>query len=274
MSRNAAGFSPPPLAERDVHLWCVRVPGDEAVYGVILEQLSESERRQASRYRFERHRRAFVSARYFLRWVLSSYVGGQPSHVRFSYAQNGKPSLPENEGGRIHFNQSHSAGLIFCGVVLDAEIGVDVEEIRPIPEDMEIARQFFSPEELLSLRALAPEERAGGFCRCWTRKEAFLKATGEGLYGSLRDFAVSIAAETPPTFLHIHGDASAARAWTLLDVFLELRFAAAVVLPAGNWRTRLWKLERFPWLLSSQSAGAKEHELPSQKLCTVSEKHG
>lgn len=121
-----------------------------------------------------------------------------PRSLEFGYTDFGKPFLP---GGRLRFNISHSGVLMACAIASSTDIGVDIEAIRPVSEDGAIASRFFSRREIDALFRLHGSERAAAFFRCWTRKEAFLKATGEGLSGSLSSFSVSLGEGEEARFL-------------------------------------------------------------------------
>jgi len=132
--------------------------------------------------------------------------------VQFTYAPEGKPELA-GEARSLHFNFSHSGGWAVLGIAR-SEIGVDIEQIRPVPDLEDVARRFFAPREADIVIAADSADRLSFFLTCWTRKEAFVKATGVGISPSLQEFEVAIAPGEFPRIVHI-GNRSA-EGWSLL----------------------------------------------------------
>ena len=170
------------LALDEVHCWSVPLDASPDTLAVLFETLTDDERDRAARLRFERDRRRFIVARATLRELLGRYVGTPPDQVRFAYTAFGKPKLTPEFGGPhcVKFNLSHSADLALIAVAWDAEVGVDVEHIRP-SDYSDIARSSFAPSEIAQLRAAPRHLQARAFFSSWTRREAYAKARGEGL---------------------------------------------------------------------------------------------
>jgi 4'-phosphopantetheinyl transferase len=181
----------PPLHDREVHVWTAALDVDEAEIADLRRLLDELETARASRFRFDRDRNAFVTTRGILRRLLAHYVGGRPDEIRFAYGEFGKPSL-RDASAPIRFNVSHSEGIALLAFSRSAEVGVDVERVRELPDRDQVAERFFSGPEVDALRHLSPDERDAGFFRCWTAKEAYIKGIGEGLSMPLNRFAVSL----------------------------------------------------------------------------------
>ena len=152
--------------------------------------LSDAERERAARFRFERDRRRFIVARARLREELAARLGVRPEAVRFAYGDNGKPRLADHA---LQFSVSHCDDVALFAFSKTAEVGVDIEAIRPVREADAIAIQFFSPLEHAGYAALAPRDRLLGFFRVWTRKEAYVKALGVGFSMALERFDLSVA---------------------------------------------------------------------------------
>jgi len=163
-------------------------PSDEV--RALQASLSAAEQHRAGRFRFERHRRRFVVARGRLRKLLGERLGVPAEKVELAHGVNGKPCLKHNSW---HFNVSHCDDVALFAFSKAFEIGVDVEAIRPIRGADTIAAQFFSAREKEAYAALAPNDKALGFLHCWTRKEALVKAIGEGLSMPLEQFDVAHA---------------------------------------------------------------------------------
>ncbi len=217
----------PALAPGDVHVW-LAVLGALSV-SELLPRLSPEERDRAARYHFERDRRAFVAARGLLRGLLGRYAGADPSRISFVYGPRGKPSLagePARTG--LRFNLSHSGGLALFAFALNRELGVDIERERLVPEADSIAARYFSRAEVATLAGLPTTERPPAFFRCWTRKEAFIKATGDGLSRPLDDFDVAFAPGQPARLLRVEGEPGQAGRWWLEDLAPAPGFAGAL----------------------------------------------
>ena len=155
--------------------------------------LSQDEKDRAARFHFDRDRLHFCAARGLLRTILATYLAVKPQEVRFRYSDKGKPELAApHASSRLTFNLSHSGGAALIGLTRERAIGVDIEKIRDDFDTAAIARRFFSAHEQEQLARLPAEMRHHAFFRCWTLKEAFIKALGEGLSHPLHQFDVSL----------------------------------------------------------------------------------
>src|SRR5258706_9207194 len=172
-----------PILENEVHVWTVNLRSHTIDLEPLYALLSDDERARARRFCFVEHANRYTVARASLRRILGRYTGVAPGLLQFNYSANGKPFLTN---GLIRFNLSHSSDLAAVAVAHDREIGIDVEQIRNDDDLLDVAEHYFAPAERASLRLLSAEERPFGFFRCWTRKEAYLKARGEGLSMDLR----------------------------------------------------------------------------------------
>ena len=174
--------------------------------------LSRDELGRSERYHFDCDRRRFVVTRAWIRSVLGDYVGCEPASLVFRLSQFGKPSL--DYPSATYFNVSHSQELAVCAVARQP-VGIDIEHIQPIPDAMDIARHFFSPRETSSLSSFPPDELAEAFLRCWTRKEAFIKATGLGMSMAMDSFSVSLDADRAELLECAGGREEVARWWMM-----------------------------------------------------------
>jgi 4'-phosphopantetheinyl transferase len=209
-----------------VHLWKRRLDASAAELSACYERLSMEEQERARRFRVERPRNEFVLTRGTLRFLLARYLGGTPQDIRFRYAVQGKPAL-EGESS-LSFNVSHTNGLALLAFVRQRAIGVDVENVARKTEAERLAERFFSERERQALRRLEGDELRAAFFRCWTRKEAYIKAKGEGLSLPLHQFDVSIAEGDRDALLATRPDPGEARRWTICDIPIGPGFAAAV----------------------------------------------
>lgn len=178
------GTAPPPRPG-EVQLWSVpldRLAGEEEVARTLLVP---GERERALRFRFDRDRRLFMLGRMMLRRILGATLGISPADVPLHAGRHGKPELvPRSDGPIVHFNLSHSDGLALYAVSREGPIGVDVERIRPMDDLDGVAALVMSPRERAAFTGLDDAERLAFFHAAWTRKEAYLKAIGDGLMRS------------------------------------------------------------------------------------------
>lgn len=170
----------------DVHCWCVKLDMPPARCARLYATLADDERERSERLRSERDRRRFIVARGALRDVLARYVDTEPDQIRFAYNAFGKPELGPDIGspGRLRFNLSHSADLALIAVAADADVGVDLENVRDAAGGTnyaEIARCFFSAAEFAQLKTVPSHLQVEAFLDGWTMREAYVKARGEGL---------------------------------------------------------------------------------------------
>src|SRR5471030_1076578 len=214
------------LCGRDVHVWTLRTGGSGAVAAKFEPVLAPVERAHAKRFRFDHLRHSFVITRGALRYLLGRYLDLHPSIIRFGFGPKGKPALASAAG--IEFNATHSGGLAVFAFTVGRQIGVDLEQIRPLTGTQHIADRFFCPEEAADIVSLPPSERERDFFCCWTRKEAYVKAIGDGLSAPLDEFRVTVHPNEPARMIHLAHDKNAAKAWTLHDLSLASGYAAAL----------------------------------------------
>jgi 4'-phosphopantetheinyl transferase len=234
-------WSEPPaslsLATGEVHVWRLELDQPESVLTEFRQTLEADELERASRFHFEKHRRHFVAGRGGLRYVLSRYLDVKPKEFRFSYGLFGKPALV---GEGLRFNMSHSHDVAFFAVAADRELGVDVEHIRADFATEDIARRFFSRLEVAAFNALRQEEQVAAFFRCWTRKEAYIKAIGRGLSEPLDAFDVTLAPREAAALLRAEGqDVSR---WEMFDIDAGEGYAAALLVEVPVSMIRYWRV--------------------------------
>jgi len=206
----------PELREGEVHVWRSWLDLSLAELRELENLLSPDERARASRFVFERDRRRFIAARAALRSILAECAGIGPRQVAFYYTPSGKPGLAGDlERSELQFNLSHSGALALIAVVRRAALGVDVECLSRRVDYEGIAKRFFSERERRALESLDGSKRKRGFFDCWTRKEAFVKALGEGLSRPFSCFDVSLAPGEGACLLAVRGDPEATSRWSL-----------------------------------------------------------
>jgi 4'-phosphopantetheinyl transferase len=182
--------------------------------------LCDAEQHRAGRFIFDRDRRRFIVARARLRQLLAERLGVVPASVELTYGAHGKPALARRFGqADLRFNVSHSEDVAVFAFAAGRDIGIDVEAVHALRDADEIAARFFSPQENEAYLHLAPHDRPLGFFNCWTRKEALVKAIGDGLHRPLDSFDVSLVPGEPARILRVEGTPGDQCGWTL-DSFL------------------------------------------------------
>jgi 4'-phosphopantetheinyl transferase len=233
------------LSGRAVHVWPVWTHAPDAVVEQFQLLLAPDETDRAGRFRFPHLQRSFIVARGALRVLLGRYLNTAPGRIKLSYGMKGKPALAPHD--RLQFNASHSGDLGLFAFTMDCEIGVDVEQVRPMPDIEDLAKRFFCAEETAELMSLPAGQREHSFFLCWTRKEAYIKATGEGLSTPLDAFRVTLHPSEPARMVHLEGDSIAAQAWTLQDVTPAPAYPAALA-----YRDPLRPIKTFPFFNPKQ----------------------
>lgn len=233
------------LTGDDVDVWRIRLDLPQADLKRLSSTLSADEQARAGRFYFDRDREHFIIARGALRAILGRYLNVEPHIIRFTYAEYGKPALvAELNRDSILFNLSHSHGLGLLAVSRSRELGVDLEWIRPDMASKEIAERFFSAQEVRVLRQLPADQQDEAFFNCWTRKEAYIKAKGEGLSMPLDQFAVSLAPGERAALLSTTGDPKEASRWSMRELFPGPGFVAAIVVEGDAWKLRCWEWQQ------------------------------
>src|SRR5262245_37690563 len=232
------GFGSSPVAI-DVVAWWLDAP--RAVCDELEDCLSPEERRRASRFLADRHRDAYIVGRSRLRELLGLVVGCPPDAVRFVAGPGGKPRLDGPVGERLRFNMAHSSALMLCAVAVDRDVCVDVERIDENTDWEAIAARSFALPERQALAVLPGPVQRTAFFACWTRKEAVIKATGEGLARPLDSFVVSVEPDHAE-MLSCDGALGTPASWFLASVPVPSGYHAALAVRDGGGAVslRLW----------------------------------
>lgn len=229
------------LPKDEVHVWRVMLDQPEQRAQRLFSMLGQEEKERAGRFHFQKDRDHFVVAHGLVRTILAIYLGLEPGDLRFRRASYGKPYLAEKTRADLRFNLSHSHGLALLAVSRQREIGVDVEWIRPDVAEKKIAERFFSPREVATLRSLPAKQQPEAFFNCWTRKEAYIKARGQGLSLPLDTFDVSLAPGEPAALLASRIDAGEISRWRLVELAPGAGFRAALVVEGQDCQLRCWQ---------------------------------
>jgi len=236
-----ASVQPPQLAADEVHVW--RVVLDDLATGgrPAAGVLSPAEREQAQRFHFDKDRRQYVVSHTALREILGGYLATDPACLRFERSSRRKPELaPEFAPPQLRFNLSHTRGMALIAVTLQRDVGVDVEFVHRVVEAEPIAERFFSPAENVQLRRLPAGQRQQAFFTCWTRREAYLKATGEGIAESLDQLEVTFSPSEPARLVSVRGDRQAAAQWQLEALSPGPDYVAALAVRGQGLKVRQW----------------------------------
>jgi 4'-phosphopantetheinyl transferase len=230
------------LGGDEVHVWRASLDQPKSQSESFLHTLAADERARAGRFYFERDREHFIVARGVLRAILGRYLNRVPECLAFCYGAHGKPAFAEDTGAdAIRFNVSHSHGVALYAVTRGREVGIDLERIRFDLAVMEIAERFLSRREVATLRTLPTEAQRQAFFRCWTRKEAYIKARGGGLSLALDQFDVSLAPGEPAAVLGTQRDPSEACRWSLQEITVAPDYVAALAVAGHGWRLACWQ---------------------------------
>jgi 4'-phosphopantetheinyl transferase len=233
----------------EVHVWRASLAASPDELDRLHALLSDEERVRAARFRFEMHRDRFVAGRGTQRLLLARYLGVHPAAIRYRYAAHGKPALdgPEAESG-LRFNVSNAEDGLLVALTLGREVGVDLEPVHRVVDRDAVARRFFSAPENLVYDTVAEDQRDAAFFTCWTRKEAYIKAVGDGLSMPLHCFDVTLRPGEPARLLATRGDPSQAERWTLRELDPGAGWLGAIVVEGADFALRLfdWDPARPP----------------------------
>ena|ERR1041385_2713119 len=226
----------------EVHLWQAVL--DDRLAHVFESFLSADELARANRFHFAEDRNQFIVARGLLRNLLAAYLGVNSAKLHFSYGAKGKPFLIVEGHPQINFNISHSHGRAALVFSRGREVGVDLEYVKDDFDDELVANRFFSRAEVLALRTVPVELRKQAFFNCWTRKEAYIKARGEGLSMPLDQFDVSLRPREPAALLKNYREEREVSRWSMQAIPTREGYVGALVVEGHDWNLKSFSLER------------------------------
>jgi 4'-phosphopantetheinyl transferase len=238
----------PVLPEGEVHVWLVPVAMPPQSLAVLRGLLDDGECERAHRFRIAAARERFVVSHGGVRFVLGRLTGLAPESLRFARrcgrcgrTDHGKPHLSGAHRSDIDFSLAHSGGLVLISVARGRLVGADVEWVRRGTDILAVAQHAFSPTERRAIESLATDyKRREAFFRCWTRKEAYLKARAEGLAGGLDSFSVAVL-DDDPCRPEVPADPGETDRWQVRSLSTPPGYLAAVA-AEGSWVLRCWKL--------------------------------
>jgi 4'-phosphopantetheinyl transferase len=218
----------------NVHVWHIKLNRPIQEVEELRTVLSHDEREKCSRLRAPGLERRFIVCRATLRMILGRRLHIRPDRLEFRYSSAGKPELLDVDAHRLHFNVTHSSEVAMVALSEGKPVGIDVEHIRPDFATTAIAERFFSIAEREQLRSMPEQVRPNAFFRCWTRKEAFIKAVGTGMAFPLDAFDVSLDEQVTSALLSIHGDHELAKNWTVCNLTAPPGFLASLAIARPN----------------------------------------
>jgi 4'-phosphopantetheinyl transferase len=236
------------LSTGELHIWRAPLDVAEDFMKGLAAQLSADEIARAEKFVFARDREHFIVARGTLRVLLGRYLRKPPAGIVLCKGPHDKPYLRAETGEPpLKFNLSHSHSLALYVFAIQQEVGIDLEKLRPDFAVAEVAERFFSAHEQEELRALPAELRSEGFFLCWTRKEAYLKARGDGLQISLDSFDVTLTPRLPAELRSTDSGR-----WTLSSFSPAPGYAAAVVAEGSERSTQFFDFTGVNLLAASK----------------------
>jgi 4'-phosphopantetheinyl transferase len=215
----------PALATGELHVWQIPLDRSEKDRSLLFGYLSNDERARAARFHFNVHREQFIVGRGILRTILGGYLNLEPGKLTFAYGMRGKPGLPDQA---LRFNLAHSGGLGVLALTRHGELGIDIEQLRPMENWVGVMSSFFSIAEQEAIRSLPDELGLSAFFTCWTRKEAYVKAIGAGIGVPLDRFNVSVVPGSEPRLLHVEGNEAESSRWHFQNLPLPAGYIGVV----------------------------------------------
>ena len=229
------------LSSDEVHVWCASLDLPALSVQSLQRTLGAAELDRAGRFYFQRDRQRFIVAHGLLRVILGCYLDTEPKQLRFCNGPYGKPALDTTSSqATLNFNLSHSDGLALYAIARGREVGIDLERFRPVAGAEQIAKSFFSAQENDTLCALPHTQKREAFFNCWTRKEAYLKACGDGLTRHLNEIDVSLAPGEPARLLSIENNPQQVSRWTLHELAPAVGYVAALCVEGSGWSLACW----------------------------------
>jgi 4'-phosphopantetheinyl transferase len=248
-----SGWRPPPdrpaWPEGEVHVWRTTLDWPEKSIAGLAPGLTADEQQRMHTFRFEQDRKRYLIGRGLLRKVLARYLKVAPHELCFDYTSFGKPHLAAGLAEPLQFNVSHSGELLLIAVAEGRALGIDVEQVRTDIDAAAIAAHFFSANEQSALAKLAGTVQVNAFFDCWARKEAFIKAKGDGLSLPLDQFDVSLMPGERARLLETRPDSAEALRWCLVELDVAAGYKAALAVEGSGWTLKCWdwRPERDPW---------------------------
>lgn len=221
------------LGDREIQVWRIALDVDPEQRHALAGLLSPEEEFRAQQYHFEVDRVRFTACRGWLRALLGRFLQVPAHTLTFTHGREGKPVLGDKTD--LRFNVAHSQGLALAAFTRGREVGIDLEQVRPLQDAWKIVEQFFSPHERAVLEDLPADQQLEAFFRCWTRKEAVLKARGDGLSFPLDQLEVTLRPGDAPRLVRVANQPEESQRWRLADLVPDEGFVGAIAAEGSDW---------------------------------------
>ena len=217
--------------DTSIVVWMAQVSTSREALVHLEAWLDPQDRQRAARFRLPEDRSRFILGRALLRKGVGHHLRRPPEEIELTYTQFGRPLLARDQG--IQFSISHTHDWVALALTAGARVGIDLEYLRAMVDPIELAPRIFSDEDLEAFQALPADERAPAFFRAWTRKEAYLKARGEGIAEALRFVSVSFGSEET-ILLRDRREASVTGSWRLHDLPAPADYMGSIACDEGR----------------------------------------
>ncbi|HMS34190.1 MAG TPA: 4'-phosphopantetheinyl transferase superfamily protein [Ignavibacteria bacterium] len=217
------------ISENEIHIYRFSLESTSDQIKESETVLSPDELWKAYQYKFEKDKFHYISGRALLRKLLAKYLDQAPGNITFSYSEKGKPFI---NGNNIKFNLAHSGGKAVFAFTNNSEVGIDIEFMRELSDALQIAKRFFSDGEVKEFSEIIDCDIRTAFFNCWTRKEAFIKALGEGLSYPLNDFSVTLKPGEKPEVKWIKGKDAEVKKWSLFNIEVDEKYVSSLAVKA------------------------------------------
>lgn len=213
------------MLDDDIHVWRVSLKDTKSIGSYFIENLSKEEQERAESFHFEKDRIQYVVSHYALRYLLAAYVGCDANILQFEHNSFGKPFV---KNSKVSFNLSHSGNIALIAITQGIEVGVDVEKVEREIDYLNLAKSFFSQSEYMSILSAVNSEQLASFYRCWTGKEAIVKAYGKGLSIPLDSFSIDLGCHRPYQVVELKAVMEKRISWRLRSVEMDHNFFASI----------------------------------------------
>lgn len=229
------------LKENHVDIWRIFISEQINFLDDYNELLSKKEIKKSKAYAFEKDKNSYLIRHAALRQLIGSYLNIEPNSIKFDTQGNDKPILKTPQ--TLKFNLSHSGDMILIAISPNLEVGIDVEMNKPLPDFANIVKSYFSKNEIDKLFNLSETDQLEGFYNCWTRKEAYIKATGQGLSTPLDQFSVSLIPGAAPKLTRVEWDPDELDNWTMFHIDAAQDYIGALCAAGESIQTSWWNFQ-------------------------------
>ena len=225
----------------EIHVWSGRIAAGEDCFRELYKSLSQDETERATRLHFDKHKRSYIICRGLLRSILAGYLRLRPAEILIQYGAQGKPFLHNRA---VRFSVSHSEDRVLFAFCWDRELGIDLEYMRDLSDAEQLARRFFAPSEYIEFCGTSPAIRTRAFFCRWTRKEAYIKATGLGLSLPLDSFHVPALPGQLANLRVTTGPGAQFSGWSLIHLDPAPGYVGALAAPLESVPLVQWTFEK------------------------------